>query len=358
MNPARPAAAFIVAGALDQRTGGYIYDAAIIRALRSSDWPIDVLELDGEFPWPDTTAEQSLEQALAGLDDGRLVILDALAAGALPAVVKRHAPRLTIVVLVHHPLADETGVAEDRANELLARERRLLACAAQVVTTSGFTADRLQELELLQTRAAVVEPGVERPPVAARNPDATCRLLCVATLIPRKGHLVLVEALSHCADLDWVCDCVGDTERDPAQAQAVRRAIEDAGLEDRIRLHGALDSAALAERYAQADVFVLPSWYEGYGMVVTEAIAHGLPVITTTGGALAQTLPSGAGCAVAPGDTAALAEALQSFIGDRDARAGAAEAAARARDALRSWQTAGNDFAAVLERVSPPSRSA
>jgi glycosyltransferase involved in cell wall biosynthesis len=354
LNPARPTAAFIVAGALDQRTGGYIYDAAIIRALRNSGWQIDVLELDGEFPWPDMAAEQSLERALAGIDDRRPVVIDALAAGGLPAAVERHAARLTIVVLVHHPLADETGVAEDRANELLARERRLLGCAAQVVTTSGFTADRLQQLALLQIQAAVVEPGVERPPVAARNPDATCRLLCVATLIPRKGHLVLVEALARCAGLDWVCDCVGDTERDPDQAQAVRRAIVDAGLEDRVRLYGALEPDALAERYAQADVFVLPSWYEGYGMVVTEAIAHGLPVITTTGGALAQTLPSGAGRAVAPGDTAALAEALQSFIGDRDARAGAAEAAARARDALRSWHIAGNEFAAVLERVSLP----
>lgn len=344
------AATWVIAGALSQHTGGTIYDAAIVAALRAAGWRIDVLELAGRFPWPDAAAETALENGLCALADGALVVIDALAGSALPIVVERHAARLRLVLLVHHPLADETGLSEKMATELLVRERRVLACAEHIVTTSVFTAERLRELALTERNAVAVEPGVARGALGHRHGDTEeCRLLCVATIVPRKGHLVLIDALAKLAAHNWICDLVGDDRRDPAHADRVRGAIANAGLDHRIRMHGALDAPALAEHYAQADLFVLASHYEGYGMVITEAIAAGLPIVTTTGGALGATLPAGAGLAVEPGDTDALADALIRMIDEPIFRAATAENARRARTRLRSWRTAGHEFGETLE---------
>lgn len=340
---------FVVPGCVCQRTGGTIYDAAIIDALREAGWQIDVVELAGRFPWPDARTHAALEQELSALADGALVVIDALAAGGLPAAIERHAARLRLVLLVHHPLADETGLSAETAADLLARERRVLACAERIIVTSAFTAQRLRALGLGDQAAVVVEPGVAPAALARGSAGAACRLLCVATITPRKGHLTLVEALSQLGDLDWICDCVGEEHRDPRHSERVRQAIAGADLDARIRLHGALGESALDGYYQQADIFVLASHYEGYGMVITEAIARGLPVVTTTGGALGRTLPAGAGVAVEPGDAGALAAALAGMIADGAQRARGAAVARNAREHLRSWRAAGAEFARALE---------
>ncbi|MES1948311.1 group 1 glycosyl transferase [Salinisphaera sp. C84B14] len=340
---------FLVAGAIDQPTGGYFYDRAIVGGLRSDGIDVDVIELDGVFPVPDSAAISALDRALAACAPNTSIVIDGLAAGGLPEVVERHAANRSLVVLVHHPLCDETGLAADTRQRLLEAERRTLACAARVVVTSQFTARRLVALNLAEeSRITVVEPGV-RPAIQARTASqGPCRLLCVASLTPRKGHRLLVEALAQVADLDWRCDFVGDDQRDANEARAVREAIEHHGLAERIRVHGPQDSESIDAHYAAADVFVLASYYEGYGMVIDEAVAHGLPIVTTTGGALADTFPTGAGMSVAPGDANALAQALRTLIDDAEQRGCAAAAARSARARQRDWPAVARRFAAVL----------
>ena len=343
------AATFIVAGALDQPTGGYVYDRAIIEGLRSQGFEIEVVELAGQFPLVDDTARTALDHALANSPAHMPIVIDGLAAGGAPEVVERHAATRPIVVLLHHPLADETGLDAASAARLLESERRVLACARHIVVTSLFTARRLAVLGLARSAdVTVIEPGVRTAQPSRPTSGSPCRLLCVASLIPRKDHLMLVEALARLAELDWVCDFVGDDQRDPAQAQAIRAAIDRHGLTDRIRLRGSQPRAAIDDFYAGADLFVLASRYEGYGMVIDEAVAHGLPIVTTTGGALADTLPVGAGIAVAPGQSEAMAEALRTLITDTQQRACAAAGARAARARQRDWNAAARAFAAVL----------
>ncbi|MDX9886456.1 glycosyltransferase family 4 protein [Thauera sp.] len=341
---------FIVPGDPAQRTGGYLYDAHIVAELRRLGWTVDVHGLPGRFPEADATARDALEQTLSALPSGRQVVVDGLALGGLPEVAIRHGYRLRLVALVHHPLADERGLSVARRHCLLASERAALAAARLVITTSNYTARRIADFGLQPSRVGTVEPGVTPLPLALADGDSP-RLLCVGTLSPRKGQDLLVRALHRLHELPWHCDCIGSSARDPHFAHALAGLIAKAGLDERIQLHGECDDAQLRAAYAGADLFVLPSHYEGYGMVVSEAISAGLPVLTTTGGALAETLPAGAGIAVPPDNVDALAEALGTLIGNRSRRHALRDGARKARAVLRDWPRAGAEFAAALSRM-------
>ena len=348
----------IVAGDPAQRTGGYLYDAQIVSALRAQGWGIEVIGLDGAFPDADATARQALENALAAQPEGAAVVIDGLAMGALPDVVARHRERLAITALLHHPLGDELGLSVADQQRLHRSELNALAAVPRIIVTSRFTARRLSALAddyaiPLGGRISVIEPGVAQAPVSpAPQPGEPLRLLCVATLTPRKGQDVLVEALAGLETGGWRCDCYGGA-RDATFTLRVQYLIEYHDLEDSVTLHGECDGDTLEAAYQRAHALVLPSWYEGYGMVVTEALAHGLPVITTTGGALRDTLPKGAGLSVEPGDMAELQDALARFCGDADLRASLREGALKARHTLNDWHAAGEAFASALTDSNP-----
>lgn len=354
---------WMVPGPLDQRTGGYLYDARMVRGLRALGREVDVHELEGRFPDGDTRARASLSAALARVPDGGCVVLDGLAMGGLPDEVAAQADRLRLVALVHHPLCDETGRTPDEAAHLFELERRALASAAGVVVTSAFTARRLRDFGVPEGRIRVVEPGTERAKEAPGPPRGEPpALLCVGSVSPRKAQVDLVRALDRIRDLPWSCIVAGSTTRDRRYADHVAQEIRGRGLEDRIRLVGELGSDALDRAYHRASVFVLPSHYEGYGMALTEALARGLPVVSTTGGAIPWTVPEAAGLLVPPGDVDALARALASVLSpDR----GAAEALERLRAAARAqvqslptWDEAVSGFVrAVADLAGPDPRT-
>ena len=348
---AHPELHFIVAGDPGQRTGGYVYDAHIVTQLRRLGWQVTVKGLAGHFPAVDAQARQAMDAALSRLADDSLVVIDGLALGGLPEVVVPHARRLRLLALVHHPLADEGGLTPAQQRHVEALERQALSAMRGVITTSRFSARRIAQMGLAAAHIEVVEPGVEARPLATAD-HTPPRLLCVASLTPRKGHALLVEALAMVADLDWQCDCIGSLRRDAQHAARVHAAITAHGLAARMRLQGELDDAALRAAYTDADLFVLPSHYEGYGMVVTEAVAAGLPVLCTTGGALRDTLPPEAGIAVPAGDVTALAVALRHLLSHPDARLALRDGARRARTQLTDWEQAGSRFASALERLS------
>ncbi len=342
----------VIAGSLAQRTGGYLYDAHIVDALRRCGQRIVVHELAGRFPQPDREAETALEVCLQGLPEQSLVVLDGLCAGAQPAVVARHASRLRLIALVHHLLADESGLTPTQARELLALERTQLHWCRGCIVTSPDTRQRVQAVLDEALPLDVVIPGTGNFPPAAPDPAAAPDLLCVGSLVPRKAQHVLVDALMQIAELDWQCHLVGSPEREPAYARMVRGRIRDAGLEPRIRLHGELDDRALEARFHGASMFVLPSLHEGYGMVFAEAMARGLPVVGTTGGATPGTVPAGAGILVPPGDPDALAGALRRCLVDPALRRQLGAAALAHAAGLPDWTQTANRFARALETLA------
>lgn len=344
----------VVPGALEQKTGGYVYDAQVVGGLTARGWRTTVHELAGTFPDADGVAARSLDQVLSDIPSETRVVVDGLAMGALPEPIRAAGGRLSILSLVHHLLADETGIPAALSTRYRRLETEALAACAGAIVTSPFTASRLRDCELSPSRIRCVPPGVDsRPAARGPGPGSPPGILCVASLIPRKGQDVLVRALARLRDRDWSCVCVGSVSRSPAYAAAVRALVGELGLTGRVRMTGEVDQRALEAAYDTSTFFVLPSHFEGYGMVLTEALARGLPVISTTGGAIPGTVPSDAGLLVAPGDDAALSEAIDAMLDP--GRLATMSAAAHARAAtLPSWDDAMGVFERAVLELTPP----
>jgi glycosyltransferase involved in cell wall biosynthesis len=339
---------FVVPGRLDTRTGGYGYDRHIIAGLRNAGWVVHVLELNGDFPFPSEGARQAAVQALRTIPDGALVLIDGLALGVLPAEAEQQARRLTLFGLVHHPLADEIGLAADVAAHLAASEARALAAVRHVFVTSETTASALERLGVTRERVTVVEPGTTRPLLARGSTGSQVELLSVASVTPRKGHQVLLSALATMRDLHWHLTCVGSLERDASTAARIRTQIAENALADRVSLAGEVDEDEVGAFFDRADVFVLPTFYEGYGMVIAEAIAHGLPIVSSAVGPIPALVGDSGALLVPPGDVEALAGALSRVVRDPSLRAWLAEGSRRIRGRLPTWDEASARMAAAL----------
>jgi glycosyltransferase involved in cell wall biosynthesis len=332
---------FVVPGRLDQLTGGYLFERHIVDGLRARGRSVRVIELSALDPVADGAM-------IAAIPDGARIVVDGLALTSLGQVVAAQAHRLRVIAFVHGPLAQETDLPPDAAQRAGLREAGLLSRVRGVICPSKKTAVAVGRYGIFSERIAVASPGTAKPKGPSRLRRGPVRaLLCVANLVPRKGHELLVEAMAQIVDLDWSLLCIGSLERDRATAQAVRRKILDAGLGRRITLVGECPPQVVERAYREADAFVLPSFHEGYGMVYAEAMVHGLPVIATTAGAIPETVSQQAGLLVPPGNPRALARAVRRVIVQPTlaARLAAGSRAAGAllpnwRQATAAWETA------------------
>ena len=346
----------VVPGAITQRTGGYIYDARMVDGLRGLGWTVRVHELAGRFPDGGEGGERALRSTLASMADGRRVLIDGLAVGALPRPVSEVSDRLRVVALVHHPLGDESGLDTKTSEYFLQLERETLSVCRGVVVTSRFTQGRLAGLGVPEGRIRVVRPGTD-PVVAVRVPEASPPvLLTVGAVVPRKGQLELARTLARLSALPWAWVCLGSLDRDQTYATAVRDCLDEAGLSSRVRWLGECDGDTVDAWYRRASLFVMPSYYEGYGMALADAVAYGVPVVSTTGGAIPYTVPAAAALLVPPGDEAALGAALDSLLSCKGGEERRATLAAAARDEatkLPGWGDMVRLFARALEELAP-----
>ncbi|WP_445527878.1 glycosyltransferase family 4 protein [Streptomyces cyslabdanicus] len=347
---------FVLPGGVDDPatpSGGNAYDRRVSLDLPGFGWQVRPHAVNGSWPRPDTQARAELARVLRELPDGAVVLLDGLVACGVPEIVGPEADRLRLAVLVHLPLGDETGLDPAVAAELDARERQVLRAVSAVVATSDWAVRRLVSHHgLAPDRVHAAAPGADIAPVAPGT-DGVSRLLCVASVTPRKGQHRLVEALAAVTDLPWNCTCVGALTQDPAYVDRLRGLIAEHGLEDRFHLVGPRSGAELDASYAAADLMVLASYAETYGMAVTEALARGIPVLATDVGGVGEAVgraPDGGvpGILVPPEDPAALAAELRGWFGEADVRRRLKSAARGRRAALDGWATTARSLAGVL----------
>jgi glycosyltransferase involved in cell wall biosynthesis len=176
-------------------------------------------------------------------------------------------------------------------------------------------------------------------------------LLAVGAIVPRKGYDVLIAALAPLRDLPWRLTIVGDRTRDAETAARLDAEVARLSLEERVAIAGVVSTERLAELYASADLFVLASRFEGYGMAFAEALAHGLPIVGTTAGAIAETVPARAGILVAPDDVTALSDALRQVIVDAVSRERLAQSARASAAALPTWRQSAERFSQAISAV-------
>ncbi len=342
--------AFVIPGDIDLPTGGYAYDRRVLASLPGHGVLVRHVALPGTFPLPPAADLAASEAALRALDASAVLLIDGLAYGAMPEDLVRRIGQ-PIIALCHHPLALEAGLSPERQEALHRSEQVALALARHTIVTSGTTKRILvADFGVPAAKITVAEPGTQRAPRATgtRQP---LQLLAVGSVVPRKGYNVLVDALTGLADRDWHLTIAGADDRSPETTKALLAQISASGLALRIRLTGAATEAQLAALYAAADIFLMPSLFEGYGMVLTEAMARGLPVVCTTGGAAAETVPDEAAVKVLPGDASAFRRGLAGVLDDAAKRRTMADAAWAAAQKLPTWDDTARIIAGVIGRV-------
>jgi glycosyltransferase involved in cell wall biosynthesis len=344
--------ALLVPGPFDAVSGGYKYDRRLVAGLRAIGHDADVVELAGRHPLPDEAAHAAARAALDRLPPEAVPVVDGLGLPAFAPLADRLAKR-GAVALIHHPTALETGFSEADRDTLRAAERDLFGRVARIVATSPLTARRLvDEFGANPARVGVVEPGTDPASRAAGSGGPGVALLSVGALVPRKGHDVLLRALGGLIDLDWRLVIAGSEERDPVHAHGLRALVEELGVARRVEFAGAVDAEALEALFAGADAFALATHWEGYGMAVAEALARGLPVAVTAGGAVAELVPTAAAVVSPPGDTVSLGKGLRRLIFDGDLRREMADAAWRAGQLLPRWDDRAAAFLSGIGKAS------
>lgn len=341
--------AFLIPGDLAARTGGTGYDRRLIAELGALGIATRAVALPGDFPQPAPSSRAAAAAALAAVPDGGVALIDGLAGAVLAPELEAEAGRVALVFLCHHPVGLEAGLPADAARRLIEAERRALAAVDAVVVTSPATARTLaDDFAVPAARITVAVPGTDPAPAAPASGDPPV-LLTLASLIPRKGHDVLVAALARLRDRRWTARFVGGEGLDPAHAARIRALVAAEGLSGRIAFAGAVDDPAV--EYAGADVFVLPSRYEGYGMAFAEAMARGLPIVAARAGAVPDVVPPEAGLLVPPDDPDALAAALALVLDDKAARARYREGARAAAGRFPTWSDTAARVAAVVRTL-------
>jgi glycosyltransferase involved in cell wall biosynthesis len=343
--------AFAVPGDLATPTGGYGYDRRIIEELRRLGWQVDVANIGDGFPFPSIAQRATALAILSAVPAGCPMVLDGLAFGALPEAGALRS-RTPLIALVHQPLALDPGLDTTQSEVFRESERASLAAAAHVVVTSEATARIvIADYDVPPQCVSVVRPGNDPVPPAPGSKDAVVRLLSIGSVVPGKGYDLLIAALVTLADMPWRLTIAGDRTRNPAAAAQLDADIEACGLGDRVAVLGAVLPERIDELYLASDIFVLASRFEGYGMALAEAIAHGLPVVSTTAGAIPDTVPAGAGLLVPPDNTTALAQALRRLIADPPERQRLATNARAAAAKLPTWQDSARLFAGAIETI-------
>ncbi|MFG3182715.1 glycosyltransferase family 4 protein [Streptomyces nigra] len=357
---------FVMPGGVDDPaapSGGNAYDRRVSLDLPGFGWQVHKHAVAGDWPRPEAAARAELARTLREFPDGAVVLLDGLVACGVPEIVVPEAERLRLAVLVHLPLGDETGLEPSVAADLDARERTVLRAVDAVVATSDWAVRRLVSHHgLAPERVHVAAPGADIAPLASGT-DGVSRLLCVAAVTPRKGQHRLVEALATVTDLPWSCSFVGGLNHDPVYVDELRSLIARHGLTDRLVLAGPQAGAELDASYNSADLMVLTSYAETYGMAVTEALARGIPVLATDVGGVPEAVgraPDGGvpGILVPPENPAAIAAELRGWFGEADVRRRLKAAARGRRAALNGWAGTARSLAAVLGRLPDEPRRA
>jgi glycosyltransferase involved in cell wall biosynthesis len=311
----------VIYGSLETISGGYLYDRQLVGSLRARGDTVEIISL----PWRNYFAHLTDNLRFRLPADLDVLIQDELNHPSLLAANGRPHP-YPVISLVHNLRSREPRPAWQNSFYGWI-EGRYLRSVDGFIFNSRATRQAVQALARDERPGIIAYPPTDRfgpglslERIRARSSEVgPLRLLFLANLIPLKGLHVLLQALEQMKDPDWSLEVVGALDRDPAYAKGMQRLASGPGLSPAVHFHGALDNGPLVERLTQAQVLVLPSSYEGFGIAYLEGMAFGLPAIATTAGAAGEIITDGVnGYLIPADDPVALAARLATLAGDRD----------------------------------------
>jgi glycosyltransferase involved in cell wall biosynthesis len=356
----------VIYGSLEQVSGGYLYDRKVVEYLRDRDVEVDILGLS-RLPYllcPLHSFHAPLRRLFRGPRAGGgydWIVIDELThPSVFLSVSRRTHPCPPVVVLLHH-LKSQEGIGP--VHRILARhmERSLLRRCNAVIVNSRSTESSVRPLLDAEARVHVCLPGsdalAEAPSQAIsaeRGSESSAsrrplQLLVTGNIIPRKGHDLLIRALGRLAELNWELRIVGAAVN-PGYKRRIDRLLRRFGLEDRVRFTGVLSGRKLHRQYREADIFVFPSRYEGFGISLAEAIRSGLPFVAFASGAIPE-VTGGLGLLAAEGDSQSFERHLRRLICDPAFRDQSAGLSRRLAEELPSWRKTGEDFLRALNEI-------
>lgn len=336
---------FLISGNLHSLTGGYLYNTHIINGLKGMGHRVDILGTD--WHWKDSDSlEKICRYNLEKLPHGTCIVVDSLLLASLHHIVQEFGDRLMFLGLIHLPASYD--ILSGVHGELAVEELVALNHMRRVIVTGRFTFDLLCNAGLDSDKIRIVEPGTERFPRKKQYKLVPSELLYIANYSALKAQDVLIRALCRITAWDWTLHLYGDMERDREYTASVRSLIQQLKMEHKIIMHGIVERLEISSVFLNADLFVMPSLFESYGMALSESLAHGLPVVTTSAGNIPYTVPAGMGLLTEPGDEEQLADAIRSLFDDPARYSALCSAASQYNKQVRSWEKAVADFETIL----------
>ncbi|MBI4763106.1 MAG: glycosyltransferase family 4 protein [Deltaproteobacteria bacterium] len=307
---------FIIPGELEQLTGGYIYDRKIITGLSERGYRVVLHNPGNDFPFPGRESLDQYHKILKAIEPGETVIIDSLALGPAEEIISLFSAQNPMVALMHLPLFMNPSFNEKEKKFFKFQETRALSKMRVIIAVSRHTKQMIQKCGINPSLIQVINPQAESLKRKENYPVAPRNLLCVANYTRNKGHSMLIEALVDLKNPDWIMRCYGDQTMERDYFAKMRQMVNSYGLENRILLNGPWPHEALPEVYRSSDLFILPSEYESYPMVLAEALVYGIPVVAAKAGGIPEVVPEGAGILFKPRSIDSLRAAINEVIGN------------------------------------------
>ena len=311
--------AFIIYGSLDTLSGGYLYDRKFVEYLRTQGDAVEIISL----PWRNYAAHLTDNFRLRLPKNLDILIQDELNHPSL-ILANRGKHPYPVISLVHHLRGSELRPKWQNAFYRVV-EKKYLQSVDGFIFNSRTTERVVNSLLENRKPGLVAYPPTDRfgepiseEEIIRRAQTSPLRILFLGNVIYRKGLHTLLEAVSLQRSAFRI-DVVGSLTSEPAYAKQMLKFVEANGLSSLVTFHSSLDKEPLIEKLKQARVLVLPSSYEGYGIVYLEGMCFGLPAIGTSAGAASEIISDGVnGFLIEPGDAVLLASRLQALDEDRE----------------------------------------
>jgi glycosyltransferase involved in cell wall biosynthesis len=309
----------LIYGSLDTLSGGYMYDRMLVDYLRAQGDTVEIISL----PWRNYVShlmDNFTFKLPSGLD---ILIQDELNHPSLIRANRRPHP-YPVISLVHHLRCSE--LRPKWQNDLYrVVEKKYLGSVDGFIFNSETTKSVVNGLMDHGKSSVVAFPptdrfgaAIEESKIKERSKQKELQILFLGNLIERKGLLTLLQAI-RLSTFDLRLDIIGSLTSDPAYAKQMQEFVTNNDLTSRVTFHSSLNNGPLIDKLRQAHLLVVPSSYEGFGIVYLEGMGFGLPAIGTTLGAASEVIEDGkAGFLIQPGDAQGLAEKLQLMSERRD----------------------------------------